>query len=121
MPFYPGCTTHPRVPMPVSRIFMAFGEKDDYADMKPCQDLAEDYRGRAAPSRSRFTRTGHTDDGNPANIRMTQLRTVENYVGCLLYLGEDGQVVHDGKRYRPDETRLIVELRKTCVTKGASI
>ena len=122
IPFYPGCVIRPRAPKPVSRIFMALGEKDDWSGVKPCQDLAEDYaRAGGTITVKVYPGATHGFDGNPENIRMIQLRTVENYMQCTLYLEDDGQVVHDGKRYGPNDTALIVELRKTCITKGASV
>jgi len=122
IPFYPGCPVHPRVPKPVSKVFMGLGEKDDYTGVKPCQDLAEDYRRAGGTITVKvYPDASHGFDGNPENTRMIQFRTVENFMGCVVFLEEDGQVVQDGKRYRPDDAALVVELRKTCVTKGASM
>jgi hypothetical protein len=63
----------------------------------------------------------HGWDGDPALTGLIRLSLVENYKDCMVYLEEDGTVIHEGRKYGPNDAALIAELRKTCVKRGASI
>jgi dienelactone hydrolase len=122
LPYYPGCVVRPRVPKPAAEVYMALGEKDDWSGVKPCQVLADDFaRAGGKITVKVYPGATHGWDGNPAATGMIYLRDAENYSECMVYLEEDGQVVHEGKRYGPNDAALIAELRKSCVKKGARL
>lgn len=123
IPFYPGCNARPRVPKPASAVFMALGEKDDYTGVKPCLDLADDYRAAGGKiSVKVYPDAAHGFDGNLANNRMFYIGLAENYMACTAYVEEDGQITYAGKKYASNEdTSIISDMRKTCVKKGASV
>jgi dienelactone hydrolase len=90
--------------------------------VKPCQDLAGDYsRAGGKITVKVYPNATHGWDGNPELRSTTYLHGVENYSNCMLYLEEGGYVVHEGKQYGPNDAALIVELRKSCVKRGAKI
>jgi dienelactone hydrolase len=110
------------VPKPVGEVYMALGEDDDWSGVKPCQALAEDYsRAGGKIVVKVYPGATHGWDGNPAYTGLIRLPSVENYKDCVLYMEEDGQVVHEGRKYGPNDAALIVELRKTCVKRGATV
>ncbi len=118
--FYPGCTIRPRAPKPVSAVFIALGEKDDYTGIKPCQEVADDF-GKAGGKIAVKTYPGaaHGFDGNPANTAMTYSRFADNFMDCRVYLEEDGQYALAGKRHANDST-IVEAMRTSCGRKGAS-
>lgn len=120
--FYPACNTRPRTAKPASAVFMALAEKDDYSGVKPCQDLADAYT-RAAGEMTVVVYPGasHAFDGNPAGTAMMRLRSVENYMDCLVIVEEDGSMSYLDKHYAPTDSSLMADMRRTCVRKGASI
>lgn len=122
LPFYPGCTTRPRVPKPASAVFMALGKKDDYTGIKLCQEIADDFsKAGGKLSGKIYPGAAHGFDGNPANTGMITLRFAENFLDCTLFADEDGQFTFEGIRYVPNKPSIIERIRKSCVRKGASI
>jgi dienelactone hydrolase len=122
LPFYPGCVIRPRVPKPAAEVYMALGEDDNWSGVKPCQDLAGDYsRAGGKITVKIYPSAAHGWDGDPARTGSVYLPGVENYSRCMLYLEEGGYVVYEGKQYGPNDAALIVELRKSCVKRGASV
>lgn len=122
LPFYPGCTVRPRTPKPAAEVYMALGEDDDWAGVKPCQVLADDYaRAGGKVVVKVYPNATHGWDGDPALTGLIRLSLVENYKDCMVYLEEDGTVIHEGRKYGPNDAALIAELRKTCIKRGASI
>lgn len=122
IPFYPGCGFRPRVPQPAAALFMALGDKDDYTGVKPCQDLADDFaRAGGRVTVKVYAGAAHAFDGNPDQTRMIYIRNAENYLNCTVYVEEDGRLEYAGKTYPANDPALLPELRRTCVTKGASV
>lgn len=122
IPFYPGCGTRPRVPKPVSVVFIALGEKDDYTGIKPCQEIADDLsKAGGKVSVKIYPGAAHGFDGNPGNTAKFYLRFAENYMDCVSFLEEDGQYSYAGKRYAPNDSTIRESMRKSCVRKGASV
>lgn len=123
IPFYPGCTFRPRTPKPAGIIFMALGEKDDYTGIKPCQDIADNFKNAGGKiSVKIYPDATHAFDGNPAKTGMMNLRSVENYMDCIVFVEEDGQTTFAGKKYALDDySSIVADMRKTCMKRGATI
>lgn len=118
----PGCTVRPRVPKPAGALFVALGDKDDYTGVKPCQDIAEAFRNAGGRVTVKvYAGAAHAFDGNPAYTTMVRLPLVENFMNCVAFIEDDGQVSFDGQRYAPDDMTIVAAARKTCVRKGASV
>lgn len=122
IPFYPGCNGRPREPKPASEIFMALGERDDWTGVKPCQDLADDFR-KAGGKISVVVYPGatHCFDCNPRLTTAFRLPTVENYSDCVIEIEPDGTSVYGGKRFQPGDLAILTELRKSCMKKGTTM
>jgi len=123
LPFYPGCLIRLRVPKPASTMFMVLGDKDDYTGVKPCQQVADDYRQAGGNVTVKiYPGAAHAFDGNPKHTGRIDLRWVENYMDCEMFLEEDGSFTYRGQRYpRSNDPELVKQLRKTCARKGASV
>lgn len=68
-----------------------------------------------------YPNSTHGFDGNPDLISAYRLPTVENYIDCLIDVEPDGTHVYRGGRYVLDDPRLLAEVRRTCMKKGATI
>lgn len=120
--FYPGCNVRPRAPKPASTVFMALGDKDDYSGVAPCQEIAAGYRNAGGNITVKiYPGAAHAFDGHPRNTGLRYLSTVENFMGCMTVLEEDGRISYQGKRYDGNDPNLLKDLRSTCARKGASI
>ncbi len=121
--FYPGCSTRPRAPKPASVVFMALGERDNWTGVKPCQDLAENY----AKAGGKVTVKVYQDsfqgfDVDPLHYTRHDLPMAENYSQCTILVEDDGKPSYAGKRFAAlNDPEMFAELRKTCVTKGATV
>lgn len=121
MAFYPACMARPRAPRPASVVFMALGERDDYAGVKPCEELAAEFRTAGGSIEVKvYPDASHGWDGNPQNTQPFRLSTVENYSACTWTVEDDGSVTYQGKR-RPNDTAFERELRNTCMRRGATV
>ncbi|MBI3561599.1 MAG: dienelactone hydrolase family protein [Gammaproteobacteria bacterium] len=122
IPFYPGCNIHPRTPKPASRVFMLLAEKDNYTGIKPCQEIADDFRKAGGTiSVKIYPNASHAFDGNPASTRKINLRFAQSYKECTVYLEENGWRSYAGKKYAPADTSLLADLRNTCMRRGATV
>ena len=120
--FYPSCMVQPRTPKPVGTTFVALGAEDDYVGNQPCIELVQASR-RAGGEASVKTYSGaaHAFDGHPDLTTMTHLRRAENYRNCSVVLDDDGRLDYRGTKYAAGDAALTVELRRTCMTRGATV
>ncbi len=122
IPFYPGCLIRLRVPKPTSAMFMVLGDKDDYTGVEPCEEVADAYRKAGGNVTVKiYPGAAHGFDGNPARTGRMDLRFVENYLDCVIWLEEDGSFTYEGKRYAPNDPQMINDMRRSCMRKGASV
>jgi len=121
--FYPSCAIRPRVPKPASALFIGVGEKDDWTGAKPCQELAESFSKAGGKVMVKvYPDALQGFDVDPAHYQPHQLPMAENYSQCTIWIEEDGKPSFAGKRFSAtNDPELFAELRKTCVTKGASV
>lgn len=121
IPFYPGCNSHPVQPRPASAVFMALGDMDDWTGVKPCQQLAAKFQSAGGRITVKiYPDSAHGFDGDPANLTMVRLSTVENYLACIVDVEPDGTQMYGGKRFAYGDPAILSELKRTCVRKGAS-
>jgi dienelactone hydrolase len=117
-----GCVFHPREPKPGSNIFLAIGEKDDIAGVKPCQSLASEYAAAGGKVTVKvYPGAANGFDGHPANVRMLRDPASETFVDCNVPVEPDGRSTYGGKSFaESDSGALIVEMRKSCIKLGAA-
>jgi dienelactone hydrolase len=117
------CFLHPREPKPSARVFMAIGDKDQVAGVKPCQDLAKEYAAAGGKSTVKVY-SGATSgfDGDPANRIMVRNARIETFADCDVVVEPDGRFVYGGKTFAgTNSAALFVEMRKSCSSNGASV
>lgn len=120
--FYPACVTRPRVPKPASPVLMALGERDDYAGVKPCQEIASAFGAAGgAITVNIYPGATHTFDGDPAHSGVQQLRVVENFMDCRLYVEEDGSMTLGESRFPAGDPKVMAAMRSACMRHGATI
>ena len=121
LPFYPACMAKSRTPRPASIVYMGLGEKDDYAGVKPCEQLAAAFRRAGGDIEVKvYSGAAHGWDGHPNNLTMINLRSVENYSQCVWIVEGDATVTYRDRR-RANDAAFEQELRGTCMRKGASV
>ncbi|GAB3625851.1 hypothetical protein PTE30175_04091 [Pandoraea terrae] len=60
--------------------------------------------------------------GKPASARFMALGAKDDWTGVKIWVEEDGKPSYAGKRFAAmNDPEMFAELRKTCVTKGASV
>ncbi|SDC24104.1 Dienelactone hydrolase [Variovorax sp. CF079] len=116
------CFLHPREPKPSANVFMAIGDKDQVAGVKPCQDLANEYAAAGGKSTVKVY-PGATSgfDGDPVNRTMYRYARTETFVNCNVVVEPDGRSIYGGKTFAETDSRaLFVEMRKSCIKNGVS-
>ncbi|MBC7788773.1 MAG: dienelactone hydrolase family protein [Anaerolineae bacterium] len=122
IPFYPGCNNRPLEPKPTASMFMILGEKDDYTGVKPCQDIANSFASAGGSVQVKiYPNSTHGFDGDPQNVRMFRLPTVENFIDCVADVDSEGQLIYAGKKFASGDLSVVAEMRKSCVKKGATM
>jgi len=123
--FYPACSFRPRVPKPKSVLFMGLADRDDYTGVKPCQDIASDYRKAGGKiSVKVYPNSTHAFDGSAANTRANRDFMAETFIDCVFTVEEDGSANLQGKRFDLDSgfRDLVVYARQhPCSSKGATM
>lgn len=119
--FYPACNTRARTPQPASLVFMALGEKDDYAGVEPCQELAAAFRASGGQVQvTVYPGASHTFDGDPTRTAVQHLRFVENYMHCRLLVEPDGSMALGERRFAAGDPKVLQAMQTTCMRKGAT-
>lgn len=122
VPFYPACVTFPRSPKPAAAVFMALGEKDNWAGVEPCQRLAGDFAKAGGSIKVKvYPDSAHAFDGFPNNTGMIHIAQAENYMNCVSYLEPDGKISYLDKSYDVGDIKVLEAMRSTCMRKGASV
>ena len=120
--FYPSCSLRPRTPKPVGAMFVALGAEDDYVGNQPCIDYVADIqRAGGDATVTVYPGAAHAFDGHPDLTKVIHLRRAENYSKCNLVLEDDGRFAYRGASYAPGDPALAAELRRTCMTRGATV
>src|SRR5665213_2755616 len=123
--FYPACSFRPRLPKPRSVLFLALGDRDDYTGVKPCQDIANDYRQAGGTiSVKVYPDATHGFDGNPASTRAHRDFMAETFVDCVADVEEDGTATLLGKRFDLESgfRDLVAYARQQpCAAKGTTM
>jgi dienelactone hydrolase len=122
--FYPACNFRPRVPRPRSVVLMALGDRDDYTGVRPCQDIANDYRKAGGKiSVKVYPSSTHGFDGKPSLTRADRDFMAETFIDCVAYVEEDGSANLFGKQFDLETgfRDLVVYARHhPCSSKGST-
>jgi dienelactone hydrolase len=122
--FYPACNFRPRAPRPKSVVFMALGDRDDYTGVKPCQDIANDYRQAGGKiSVKVYPSSTHGFDGKTSLTRADRDFMAETFIDCVFLVEEDGSANLLGKRFDLESgfRDLVVYARQLpCSSKGST-
>jgi dienelactone hydrolase len=118
----PACFLHPRQPKPSASVFIAIGDRNQVTGVKPCEDLANEYAAAGGKSTVKVY-AGATSgfDGDPALRVMYRYVATETFADCNVVVEPDGRSVYQGKTFEEtDSSALFLEMRKSCVRRGAS-
>lgn len=116
------CFLHPKAPKPSAKVFMAIGDKDQVAGVKPCQELAKEYVAAGGKATVKIY-PGATSgfDGDPSNRTMYRDVRMETFLDCNVAVEADGSSVYDGKTFAETaSSALFLAMRKSCSKFGAS-